>query len=333
MVPERKPVRLTAFIVPQSQRNSQMALWLRRSPVGRSATSLPNLCPVISWGLAIHVSIAYDCWNHMIYRSNLTCPDLTSHFKHLHSRVMGHSMGHEVPSDWADKSDDDPVFGIYKRCGMFTHDEAAILYNVARVGGGEWCDIGAHTGWTSAHIAAASCSVDAVDPMLSTVGFQDRFEANMEHCWTFLDEYFGKTSQEFFELPLMGAFAGFCIDGDHEPGAPLQDAQNAAKHLAPTGVIVLHDGVGRPVREAVEWLMGHEQQCAYWDEGANLRPPYKLNQCDCRRGFKARAYFTPHLLFVCWRGDFVPPDHVPDVRVKRQHLDGRYEDFDFGRME
>jgi hypothetical protein len=67
----------------------------------------------------------------MIYRSNLEAPDLTPHFKHLVSRPMPHSFGHDVPSDWGDKADDDPVFGLYKKCGMWTHDEAAILFNVA----------------------------------------------------------------------------------------------------------------------------------------------------------------------------------------------------------
>ncbi len=69
---------------------------------------------------------------------------------------------------------------------------------------------------------------------------------------------------------------------------------------------MLHDGVGRPVQEAVQWLMAN--------------------------GFKARAYFSPHLVFCCWRGDFVPPDHEPDPEVKRQLLDGRFSDFEFEAM-
>jgi hypothetical protein len=241
------------------------------------------------------------------YLSNLQAPDLRPYFRHLTWRVMPHSMGHLVASDWADKSDDDP-FAIYKNCGLMCRDEAAILYNVALACGGEWCDIGAHTGWTSAHIAAAHCSVDAVDPMLRLQGFADRFEENMEHCWTFLDEYHGKTSEDFFAFPPAGKFAGFCVDGDHEPGKPLEDAQNAYKHLADTGVIVFHDGLGKPVREAVTWLMD--------------------------QGMKARCYWTPHLVFVCWRGDFTPPEHEPDKRIDwTPHLLEMREDFDFGRLD
>ena len=54
----------------------------------------------------------------MDYRSNLEVPDLRSRFKHLHWRPMGHSFGHDVPSDWSDMADHDPVFGIYRALRM-----------------------------------------------------------------------------------------------------------------------------------------------------------------------------------------------------------------------
>lgn len=248
------------------------------------------------------------------YLSNVQGPDLRPHFKHLHWRKMPHSMGHLVASDWSDKSVDDPMFGLYKNCGLWTRDEGAILYNWARMVDGDWLDIGAHTGWTTAHVAAASCDVDAVDPMLSTVGFQDRFESNMKHCWNFMNEYHGRTSNSFFEIAAAWAlkgvvidFNGVVIDGDHEPGKPLEDAQNAAKHLAETGVIIFHDGIGRPTREAVTWLMD--------------------------QGFKGRLYWTPYLVFVCWRGDFTPVDHIPDARIDwTNHKLEMQKDFDFERL-
>ncbi len=247
----------------------------------------------------------------MIYRSNLTCPDLTSHFKHLVSRPMPHSMGHDVPSDWGDKADDDPVFGLYKRCGLWTFDECAILGAVVSATGMQagWVDIGCHTGWTSKHINwSSNAPVVCVDPMLNHHLFAARFGENTGFPWSWR---FGGTSNEYFEHLRRGdpdkcIFKGFVIDGDHGEGKPLEDAMNAARHLADTGVIMLHDGVGRPVQEAVRWLMS--------------------------QGFKARAYFSPHLVFCCWRGDFVPPDHEPDPEVKRMLLDGRFRDFDFERM-
>ena len=242
----------------------------------------------------------------MIYRSNLTAPDLSPHFKHLVSRPMGHSFGHDVPSDWGDKSDDDPVFGLYKRCGMWTHDEAAILYNAAKQTGGTWLDIGSHSGWTTAHLLAADADVFVIDPILWLQEGTARFEQNTYCWWSHVLGVSARKSDEYFSLDSHDTeeYDGVVIDGCHEPGQPQRDAQNAVKHLAPTGVIMLHDGTGRPVREAVEWLMG--------------------------QGFKARAYFTPHLVFCCWRGDFTPPDHAPDPNVKQQLLDGRFRDLRFG---
>ncbi len=248
----------------------------------------------------------------MIYRSNLVCPDLQPHFKHLHSRVMGHSFGHDVLSDWADKADDDPVFGIYKNCGFWTHDEAAILYNVAQRSpfDSQWADIGSHTGWTTAHIMAAGPRCPGIDPMYMNAEFIERFDDNVMESTGRLSNPFGETSAAFFTGKYVGTGmprVGWCIDGDHEPGVPLADAKGAAAHLADPGVIIFHDFIGQPVREAVTWLMD--------------------------QGFHCRVYLTPHMVALCWRGDFTPPDHVPDPFIVSQGLPARCPDFDWSRVE
>ena len=240
------------------------------------------------------------------YLGNLECPDLRPNFKHVTFRAMPHSFGRLVPSDWSDKADGDPIFGIYKRCGMWCREEAAILYNAALASGPSWVDIGAHTGWTTAHLINAAVDVTAIDPMLRLQGFQERFEANMAEWFDALHETSYLRSDEWFAMG-QGVFDGFCIDGDHEPGKPLEDAWNAWRHLAPTGVIIFHDFIGRPVRDAVAWLMD--------------------------QGFKCRLYFTPHMVALCWRGDYEPPYHVPDARLLlelRPHL-AQMKDFDFGK--
>ncbi len=240
----------------------------------------------------------------MDYTSNLIAPDLRPHFKHLHWRAMDHSFGHLVASDWADHPEDGP-FALYKNCGLWTRDEAALLYNVAKRRGGYWCDIGAHTGWTTAHIAAGA-QVCAVDPMLRLNGFLRRFEENTTHCWDEVRDMSFRTSADFFSRSDT-KFNGLCIDGDHEPGKPLEDARNAVEHLGDAGVIIFHDFIGQPVREAVTWLMDN--------------------------GFSSRVYFTPHMVAVCWRGDFNPPIHMPDPRLVdqlRPHL-RHMTDFDFRR--
>ena len=242
----------------------------------------------------------------MIYQSNLIQPSsvFQSQFEHLHVRPMPHSFGHSVISDWADKDPEDPQFGIYKNCGLWTHDEAAILFACASQMSvhGEWVDIGAHTGWTSMHINWGTNSrVMCVDPMLAVREFRRRFEENTcwpaSWIWPYTSEWFFMHRRDSYR------YRGFCIDGDHEAGMPLLDAIGAAAHLTATGVILFHDFIGQPVREAVTYLM-------------NV-------------GFKARIYLTPHLVAVCWRGDFVPPDHTPDPGLP--DLFARCPDFDFSR--
>jgi hypothetical protein len=247
----------------------------------------------------------------------LTMPDLRSHFRHLHWRVMPQSFGVEVASDWADKSADDPIFGQFKNCGLWTMGEAAILFNVAKEISGQWLDVGSHTGWTTRHLMAAGLHpVHMIEPMYAVPEFLQRMYSSTQ---AFTNVPLPMYSDDFWESfagfglngdgsrAFSNTFTGVCIDGCHEDGQPQRDAANAAKHLADTGVIIFHDGVGRPVREAAQYLMSI--------------------------GFKCRAYFTPYLVLCCWRGDFTPPDHEPDPVVKAAHLDGRYPDFRFDLCE
>lgn len=242
------------------------------------------------------------------YLSRPDAYDLRPHFKHLHWRVMPHSQGHLVASDWADQDETGP-YAFYKNCGLWTRDEASILMDAALKTGGEWVDIGAHTGWTSKHINwGTNRAVLCVDPMLKEPEFRARWAANTNFPG---DWGFGETAISFFTSEVMYnssiTFRGFCIDGDHELGEPLKDAKHALDYLAPSGTIVFHDGIGRPVREAVTFLLNN--------------------------GFKARCYFSPHLVFVCWRGDFQPMDHTPDPRINWEpHLREMRKDFDFSRL-
>lgn len=239
----------------------------------------------------------------MNYKSNLEQPDIWHHFKHVHFRPQGQSFGHDVPSDWADKADDDPIFGIWKRCGSLTHDEGAILAACARqYKDYPWGDIGCNTGMSSLLIHdATKVPVTCVDYMLGLRDFWERFKLNTgfgpRNLWPV-------KSDEYFDLEGLRAFGGFLIDGDHDRPQPLKDAQNASKHLAPDGVIVMHDLWGEPVQDAVTWLMYN--------------------------GFKARIYKTPHGVAVCWRGNyFKPPEHVPDPALP--DLFARCPKFDFER--
>ena len=250
----------------------------------------------------------------------MNCPDLRPHFAHLQERVMPHSMGIPVLSDWADKADDDPVFGIYKQCGFLNRDEARILYECAAQFGGLWLDIGSHTGWTGLHMAAAGAFVCSLDPMLANEEFRARAVANLGYslarvtpCPTTSRMWFGGDPR--YPRPMMPegvTYSGVMIDGDHSWEHPLYDAVQSFKHLEDRGVILLHDFVGGPVREAVKYL-----------------------KCE---GMKCRIYFaSAQLLAVCWRGDFTPPD-VPsnpliDVENLKRQLAAPAGDFYFENCE
>lgn len=225
----------------------------------------------------------------MIYRSNLQAPDLQPYFKHTVCRVMGHSMGHDVLSDFADKPDGDRIFGPFKNCGFWTHDEAAILFNVAQAVGGTWLDIGGLTGWTACHLAAAGCRVYSVDPMYSHPGFRRRAEENISAAgfrdrvslWACSsDQFFAKVSRQF---------DGIVIDGEHANSQPATDGMNAMPRVNEHGVVLFHDTRAYQIRKAYH-AYGHA-------------------------GWKTLPYRTPHGVALCYRDGLVPPAHVPDPSI------------------
>lgn len=221
---------------------------------------------------------------------------------------MPHAFGVDVASDWADKPESDEFFAIWKQCGLWTITEANILHECARrVAPGSALDIGSHTGFTTAHMAAAGLDCVALDPMFRFQVFQHRFQNNMRAWWDKVCWLSHQTSADYFShLPSSIKFELICIDGDHNPPAPMEDAQSAARHLSDRGFILLHDAIGPPVQEAVSWLID--------------------------QGFRARFYWTPHIVAVCWRGDIEPPDYVGDPRLVEQNLPGRVTALDLARL-
>lgn len=227
----------------------------------------------------------------MIYRSNLTCPDLQPYFEPLICKPRPWSMGHDALSDL----DFDPD------CCFFTHDEAAILYHVAKKTGGAWVDIGSRSGWTSKHILEVGATLRCVDvAYVSNPGLYTKLQANLGRgTWSAWHGTVFDFFDDFYE-----SFDGACIDGNHDSPCPVVDATLCATHGA--DVIVMHDFWGLPIREAVMWLYPN--------------------------GFKMRVYNTPNGLAVCWRGEFTPPDHVPDPAINWAEVRRtRAPEFDFSK--
>lgn len=237
----------------------------------------------------------------MIYRSNLQVPNLEAHFAATTiCKPRPWSMGHSVMSD----ADYDPD------CCFLTHDEAAILCACAHAPGQlgkPWVDIGARFGWTSKHINwMTNAEVLCVDPHFNVPAIAQRFRQNsglptawMRFC----------TAEKFFESAFVPdkCFGGFMIDGDHDSPQPLNDARGALANLGESGVIVFHDFWGRPIRDAVQYLIDQGMGC--------------------------RVYATPAGMAVCWRGNFTPPDHTPDPAIDWQEVRrSRAPEFDFEQI-
>ena len=237
----------------------------------------------------------------MIYRSNLLLPvDLQPGFGATTiCGTMGHSYGHDIICD-----------KDYERnCGFITHDEAAILYHIAKRTPGKWIDIGSRFGWSSAHIALSGSTVFAVDQDYKVPHLLERARANLrghiETCLRIVPV--AKTSNEYFE-DLMDTeyFDGVMVDGNHDHPCPTEDASNAMDVITGKGVIVFHDFWGRPVQDAVNYLINE--------------------------GMKCRVYNTPNGMAVC--GDFPLeqfPDHVPDPTIDWNMLRKRCVGFNFER--
>jgi hypothetical protein len=236
----------------------------------------------------------------MKFKSNLTCPDLSANFKLLDPPMQ--RCGHDIPSD----PDYDPA------CGYWSHDEAAILYNVSmRKPNATWLDIGSRLGWTAAHVIEGGARmVHACDQAYDDLDldFLSRARANLRHHKSKVMLLPWTSEALFTEHFRNHRYAGIVIDGNHDSPEPLNDARRAATHLTDDGVILFHDFIGKPTRDAVNFLIEHG-------------------------GFKCRVYWTPNLVALCWCGNsIVPPDHQGDKNILwKPHLMEMERDFDFGR--
>jgi len=234
----------------------------------------------------------------MIYRSNLEVPDLAPAFSHAVGSPR--SFGHDALSD----RDFDPD------CGYITHDEAALLYNIARLMSGAWLEVGSHTGWSTAHIAIAGCTVVGLDPQFRNPHFFLRTYENLKAVGAVNRVILtADTTEGYFAEPKNRSmkFCGAFIDGNHDSPWPLNDAKTILPHLEDRAVVVFHDFIGRPIRDGVRFLI--------------------------REGFRFHIYNTPQFLAVCWRGEFSPPIHYPDPSVDWAGHRASMTDFDFREMQ
>ena len=193
-------------------------------------------------------------------------------------------MGHDAPSDPELEPD----------CGYFTHDELAILYATLtgwRMQRKTTVEIGARFGWTAKCIHLATHgAVICIDPVLKYgTPERARFIENLKGTEGSV-LVCAKISREFFEGKNR-SYSAFLIDGNHDTPEPWNDAVGCLKLALPDAVIVFHDMWGKPIQDAVEFLV--------------------------ESGFRSKLYCTPNGMAVCWRGfeGWEPPGHEPDPKI------------------
>jgi predicted O-methyltransferase YrrM len=222
-----------------------------------------------------------------------SCPDLRQAFPHTEEFIVnGLPTRHDVD--------------FHPSCGYVSQDEARLLWLIARAFRGVWCEIGSHTGWSGAHIAAARVALVAIEPKFVYLSFFRRARHNWRRAGVDHRIYpVAARSGDYFK-DCRETFAGVFVDGDHEPDHPLEDARDLLPHLADRGVVVFHDFNVKPIRGAVTWLVRHH-------------------------GFRFHVYNTVGMLTVCWRGDddWRPPSHIDDASIDWQALRAQHTDFDY----
>ena len=188
--------------------------------------------------------------------------------------------------------------------GFVTRDEAAILYNAARLVRGKPClEIGCWRGWSTVHLALGSGMLDVVDPVLADPDFAVTIHRSCEAAGVVNSVIFhpGSSPAMVEALARTGAkrWSLVFVDGDHEGDAPCLDAEVAMRYAAETAIVLFHD----------------------------LVSPYVAAGLGAMRnaGWRTMVYQTMQIMGVAWRGNIEPPDHVPDPNIfwtLPRHLDG-----------
>jgi len=206
-------------------------------------------------------------------------------------------MRREIPHNWYVDARD-PLMGFVSR------DEAAILYNTARVFAGHPAlEIGCWRGWSTCHLGLGGVRLDVLDPVLEDVTRRGEIEV-MLGCAGIADNvqlHAGRSPDAIAAIATQRGrkWSLFFIDGDHETPAPLFDAEACLEHAAEDAAFLFHD-------------------LASPDVASGLRA---LEQC----GFHVMLFQTMQIMGIAWRGRVTPVHHIPDPEVPWQlphHLVG-----------
>lgn len=192
-----------------------------------------------------------------------------------------------------------------KHIGVLSVDEGVVLYNAALPFRGKRAlEIGCHLGFSTAHLAFAGVELDVIDPALGMPDHRDAVVHTLEtsapgssyrlHAGFspgIVETVFRANGGEPWDF----AF----IDGLHDGDAPANDAKAVEPLMAATAAVMFHDLACPDVYAGLSHF--------------------------AEAGWNTRIYETMQIMGIAWRGDYTPPEHVPDPRASIadvEHLAG-----------
>jgi hypothetical protein len=261
-------------------------------PQGSPAQKEPVIPPI-----SFHTPTIHERYDYIA--PGLQDPGLLQTFTHLSvtdpSRVGWPFLRKEVPHLWrTDSRSTKPNIGI------LSLDEAVLLHAAALPFQGQrGLEIGCHLGFSTAHLVKAGLVLDVIDPML---GVSSHFhnvsttlqQSTPEGTW-YLHAGFSPMLVETVSKagdnePWSFAF----IDGLHESGAPTADAKAVAPFMASTAAVMFHDLACPDVANGLRTL--------------------------AEAGWNTRVYETMQIMGIAWRGNYTPPNHIPDPACNTEEL-------------
>ena len=190
---------------------------------------------------------------------------------------------------------------LFEGCGYATKDEAGILFTAAEKFGGDWLELGSHTGWTGSHIIlGGAASYTGLDPEYSRACFNktkdpskflNRTRDNIKNAVGSLDRVtlLGVGSHEIMPqwINEEKKFDFIFVDANHDSPYPVVDAILSDLVLKENGAVFFHDAIGAPVQAAVEYVR--------------------------RKGYKIRFYDTAQIMAVAFKGSIELPPFEPST--------------------
>ncbi|MEY8120390.1 TylF/MycF/NovP-related O-methyltransferase [Falsihalocynthiibacter sp. BN13B15] len=229
---------------------------------------------------------------HDYISEGLQDPDLVGQFQFLEPTdpmpVKWKYLRRDVPHIWrTDKRSEKPNIGV------LSVDEGAILYNAALpFEGKRGLEIGCHLAFSTAHLLKAGLDLDVIDPALGNAVHLEAVQDNLNHSvpdnQPRLHAGFspGIVNLVHSALPLTKWSFAF-IDGLHDGSAPLDDACTVEPLMASTAAVMFHDLTCPDVARGLQYY-------------ANA-------------GWQTKIYETMQVMGIAWRGDYLPPEHIPDA--------------------